>query len=151
MSVLRDFPDLPPVWMLGHGVAAWALAEVLPIGSFGGEASRALGMVLALAGAGLGAWAAVHFARGRTTIEPREEPTTLLASGPFRINRNPIYTGMALVLLGWAAWLGTPSAVLAVLPFPWVIDRRFVRGEEATLRAAFGAEADRYIAGTRRW
>lgn len=151
MSVVRDFPDLPPVWMLAHGVLAWAASEAVPLLSFGGSVARAIGAVAALAGIGLALWAAIWFARRRTTIEPREEPSTLIVEGPFRLNRNPIYTGMALVLVGWALWLGTLSAFLAVLPFPWVIDRRFVRGEETTLRDAFGAEADRYIAATRRW
>ena len=151
MSVKRDFPDLPPVWMLGFGAAAWVAAKVVPFASFSGPPARTAGLAIAAAGIALAVWASVHFARSRTTIEPREQPTTLLATGPFRINRNPIYTGMALVLLGWAIGLGALSAILAVLPFPWVIDRRFVRGEEALLRETFGAEAEAYIAETRRW
>ena len=151
MSVMRDFPDLPPVWMLGHGALAWMLAEALPLARFAGPVPRPLGAILALAGIGLAVWAAAWFARRRTTIEPREAPSALIVEGPFRVNRNPIYTGMALVLGGWALWLGTLLAVLAVLPFPFVIDRRFVRGEEAALRDAFGTDADVYIAGSRRW
>ena len=148
MSVVRDFPDLPPVWMLAHGAAAWVVARWVPLAEFGG---RTVGSIVMVLGAALAVWAALCFARGKTSIEPRERPQTLLSSGPFRINRNPIYTGMALTLLGWAIWLGALSAVLAVLFFPFVIDRRFVRGEEALLREAFGARAEAYMAETRRW
>ena len=151
MSVVRDFPDLPPVWMLGHGALAWVARELVPHGAFAGPFSRLAGTLVALAGIALAVWAAAWFARRRTTIEPRETPTALIVEGPFRINRNPIYTGMALVLGGWALWLGTLSAVLAVLPFPFVIDRRFVREEEVALREAFGGAADAYLAGSRRW
>ena len=151
MSILRDFPDLPPVWMLGHAVLAWAAAEWLPLVRFDGSIVQALGLPVAAIGIGLAVWAAVWFARKRTTIEPRHAPRALIVEGPFRLNRNPIYTGMALTLLGFALWLGTLSAILVVLPFPFIIDRRFIRGEERTLRDAFGAEADSYIAGTRRW
>lgn len=151
MSVTRDFPDLPPVWMLGHGLLAWAAARAVPLLEFDGPLARTAGAVVALGGIALAAWAAAWFARRRTTIEPREEPSALIVEGPFRLNRNPIYTGMALALLGWALWLGALSSVLAVLPFPFVIDRRFVRDEEAALREAFGPEADGYIAATRRW
>ena len=151
MSVTRDFPDLPPVWMLGHGALAWVLAETVPLMRFGGSAPRAIGAVVALSGVALAVWAALWFARRRTTIEPREEPTALIVEGPFRLNRNPIYTGMTLVLAGWALWLGALSSVLAILPFPLLIDRRFVRGEEEALRHAFGARADAYITGSRRW
>ena len=151
MSVVRDFPDLPPVWMLGHGALAWAASRFVPIVRFDGPVPSLIGAVLAGLGAGLAIWAAIWFARRRTTIEPRERPSALIVEGPFRVNRNPIYAGMTLVLLGFASWLGTLSAVLAVLPFPFVIDRRFVRGEEDALRSAFGAEAERYMAATRRW
>ena len=150
MSVARDFPDLPPIWMLGHAALAWVAADVLPLWRFEGWL-RHLGAALVVAGAGLGVWAAVWFWRKRTTIEPREEPRSLIVEGPFRLNRNPIYTGMALMLAGWGLWLGALSAVLITLPFAWVIDRRFVRDEERALRRAFGDEAERYIAKTRRW
>ena len=150
MSVVRDFPDLPPVWMLGHGLLAWGAAKTVPLVDFAAP-SRAMGALVAAAGVALAVWASIWFWRRRTTIEPREEPSALIVEGPFRVNRNPIYTGMALVLLGWALWLGALSAVLAVLPFPFVIDRRFVRGEEDALREAFGTRAERYMAGSRRW
>ena len=151
MSVTRDFPDLPPVWMLGHGVLAWALSETVPLLRLDHPIVTAAGFAFAGLGVGIAVWATVWFARKRTTIEPREEPSTLIVEGPFRLNRNPIYTGMALALLGLALWLGALSAVLAVLPFPFVIDRRFVMGEEDMLRTQFGDEAERYFRATRRW
>ena len=151
MSLARDFPDLPPLWMIGHGVAAAAVARVLPIWTFAGTTARVLGVALAAAGLVLACWAALWFLRKRTTIEPREVPQTLIVEGPFRINRNPIYTGMAAMLLGFALWLGALSALLVAALFPFVIDRRFVVGEEAALQARFGEEARRYIGGTRRW
>jgi protein-S-isoprenylcysteine O-methyltransferase Ste14 len=35
--------------------------------------------------------------------------------------------------------------------FVMIITRRFILGEEAVLRAVFGAAFDRYAAQTRRW
>ena len=148
MSVRRDFPDIPPIWALGVATLQWLAALLVPLWRF--EAGW-LGGLLALTGLALGVWAGLWFARKRTTIEPRDTPTTLIVEGPFRINRNPIYTGGALMLLGWGIWLGALSAVFLAFAFPPVITRRFIRGEEADLRAAFGAEADTYIAATRRW
>jgi protein-S-isoprenylcysteine O-methyltransferase Ste14 len=41
---------------------------------------------------------------------------------------------------------------LPLLPaFVWIITRRFILPEEARLRAAFGAEFDRWAARTPRW
>ena len=69
----------------------------------------------------------------------------------FKINRNPIYTGMALVLVGIAFWLGALSALALALCFPFVVTARFIRDEEASLRSVFGAEAEAYLRRTRRW
>ena len=151
MSIRRDFPDIPPAWFLGVLTAQWAAARALPVVAFEGVAAEAAGWALVGAGFGLAAWAAAWFRRRRTTIEPRDEPTTLIVEGPFRVNRNPIYSGMALVLTGAGLLLGAASSVALALAFPWIVTRRFVRGEEDALRAAFGEEARRYLARTRRW
>ncbi|MGP1396674.1 MAG: methyltransferase family protein [Inquilinaceae bacterium] len=151
LSIRRDFPDLPPVWALGLAVAAWAAARYVPLWSFASPTGATVGIVLILAGVILAAWSALWFRRKRTTIEPRNEPSALIIEGPFRLNRNPIYTGMALVLFGVAIWLGTLSALVVVALFPAVVTRRFVKGEEEALRRAFGAEADAYFRKTRRW
>ncbi|SHI61345.1 methyltransferase family protein [Wenxinia saemankumensis] len=148
---LRGFPDLPPVWALGTLALQWALARWLPVVRLEAPSAALAGWLFVALGLALILWSALWFRRQATPIMPRETPRRLIAAGPFRLNRNPIYTGMALALAGTGLLLGALGAILAVLPFLWIIDRRFVRGEEAGLRAAFGAEAERYIAQTRRW
>lgn len=145
--MIKGFPDLPPIWALGAAVAAAGLARWAPLAPL----PTWPGWPFAVAGFGLVGWSAWWFRAKRTTIEPHRAPTRLIVEGPYRINRNPIYTGMALVLLGWAFLLGAASALLPAAAFPWLIDRRFVRGEEAALRRAFGPEAERYFAANRRW
>ena len=147
----RRFPDLPPVWALAFALAAIALGRWLPPGPFQNPAWRWLGVALMLAGFGLAIWAARWFRRKRTTIYPSGAPTRLIVEGPFRINRNPIYTGMALILAGWAFILGSAVALVPVALFVLVITRRFIPGEEAALRRIFGAEAEDYLRRTRRW
>ncbi|EAU42844.1 Putative protein-S-isoprenylcysteine methyltransferase [Fulvimarina pelagi HTCC2506] len=151
MAMRDKFPDLPPIWAAGFFVAEWVAASVLPIVTFGAPLTAALGAIFAFAGFAIAIWAAIWFGRKKTAIEPGETPTALIVEGPFRINRNPIYTGMALVLIGVALWLGGLSSLLIALSFPSVITTRFVRDEEARLRKAFGAEAERYFAKSRRW
>lgn len=145
--MIRGFPDLPPVWAAGMALAAWALARTAPLAPL----PAAPGWLLIAAGAGQILWAARWFRARRTTIEPHRPPRALIVEGPFRINRNPIYTGMTLILLGWAFLLGAASALPPAAAFPLLIARRFIPGEEAALRQAFGAEAEAYFAATRRW
>lgn len=145
---LRFSPDLPPVWMAGFALLAWALGAWLPVLRFD---VAPLGRVLIWAGLALVLWSALWFWRKDTPIEPGHTPDALIVEGPYRLNRNPIYTGLALILLGFSLNQGALSALLPPLLYPALITRRFIRPEEDALRRAFGEEAERYIARTRRW
>ena len=139
--------DLPPVWALGAAGLSWVLARAVPIA----PTLSGLGVLVMAIGVALAVWALVWFRRKRTPFEPRETPQALVVEGPYRINRNPMYTGMTLVLLGWAFHLGALSALVPALAFPFLITRRFILDEEAALEEQFGAEATQFFAQTRRW
>ena len=151
MSIRRDFPDIPPVWAAGVLAVQWVAARWLPLLRFDAGWTGVLGWALVVVGIALAVWAALWFRRKRTSIEPRDRPTALIVEGPFRIDRNPIYAGMALVLIGAGLVLGALSSVALAFAFPWIATRRFILGEEDALRETFGAEAEAYIARTRRW
>jgi protein-S-isoprenylcysteine O-methyltransferase Ste14 len=146
---MRGFPDLPPVWFTGSAVLAWLLARYVPLVALGvpawpGWAVCAFGLLWAGS-------AALLFLVRRTPVEPRHTPRVLLADYHFRINRNPIYSGLTLMLFGWALVLGALTAFLPAVAFPVIIARRFIADEERRLRAAFGKAAEDYLARTRRW
>ena len=148
---MKGFPDLPPVWLrLGLGLA-WLLATYMPLVRLFGPVWQAAGVFLALAGLGLILWAALWFRRKRTTIEPHHAPGALIVEGPYRYSRNPIYLGLLAILTGAVLWHGALSGLPLPFAFAAILTRRFVAPEEAALRRAFGAEAERYLAGTRRW
>lgn len=148
MSRLRRL-DLPPVWAALAAALAWGLARLAPAPRL--DAGLWPPVLLAASGLGLILWSAALFLARRTPIEPGRRPRALLAAGPFRLNRNPIYTGMVLMLLAWALHLGALAALLPVLAWPVLITRRFIRAEEAALREVFGPEAEAFLARTRRW
>lgn len=141
--------DLPPVWAAVFAVLAWVLAGLMPL--MGLRSAPITALLCVIAGLVLIGWSASWFMRRATPIEPRKTPKALLVKGPYRINRNPIYTGLALILAAWALWLGALSSLLMVAAFMAVIQMRFVRAEEAGLRRAFGPEAEAYLTRTRRW
>lgn len=142
--------DLPPFWLALAVAGVWAVDAVLPVAVLG-PAGQVAGLVLAGLGAGLMAMAAAQMILARTTVIPRRTPARLMTRGAFAISRNPIYLGDALVLaaaiLWWDAWAALPILAAFVL----LIDRRFIRDEEARLRAVFGQEFDIWAAGTARW
>lgn len=141
--------DLPPVWAALAALASWGLSAAFPAPAL--HLGPALPLLLGAVGFALILWSALAFRRARTPIEPRHDARTLITGGPFRINRNPIYTGLTLILAGFALHLGSLAAWLPVAAFPAVVTRRFILDEEARLRRAFGAEAEAWIARSRRW
>jgi protein-S-isoprenylcysteine O-methyltransferase Ste14 len=140
--------DLPPIWLAGFAAATWALGQAWPVPMPGGGF---IGWSLVLTGLLLMFAAIATMAIQRTTVVPRRAPSALVVSGVFRFTRNPIYLGDAILLSGLAVLWQAPAALLLVPVFMAVIAQRFIRGEEARLRAAFGAEFDAYARRARRW
>lgn len=143
--------DIPPLWLLIGALLGWGQATFLPVGPPGGALTDLLGGLLVGGGLLLMLLAVVEFRKHSTTIVPHLTPDALITEGVFRRTRNPIYLGDVLILTGlllrWEAWLALPLAAVLVV----ILDRRFIRAEEARAREAFGPAFDAYCARTRRW
>lgn len=102
------------------------------------------GEALALAGV-------VEVVRHHTTIVPHHAVSALVTTGPYRITRNPMYTGLAIAHLGGALLAGSWWP-LATLPFALLAVRRVVIGpEERYLANTFGQPYSDYQTRVRRW
>ena len=110
-----------------------------------------LGLPLVVLGAALNLWADSLFKKGKTTVKPREMPSKLVASGPFRISRHPMYLGMAAILLGQAVFLGSLTTFAFPLIFAILMEALFISTEEENLEKAFGKEYRDYKRRVRRW
>jgi protein-S-isoprenylcysteine O-methyltransferase Ste14 len=112
-----------------------------------------LALVLVLIGLAIGISGIVAFRRARTTISPVNAgaASSLVTSGVYRFTRNPMYLGMLLMLLAWAAFLFKPVALLFVAIFALYINRFQIKPEEQVLSSLFGAEYIAYAARVRRW
>lgn len=143
----------PPLVALAFAVVMAACARLLPWATlrFSGQALAA-GAVLAAALAVM-AVAIGQFARSRTTIDPLhlDKTRVLVASGIFRVTRNPMYLALALILAAWAVWLGNAAGVVLIAAFVAYIDRLQIAPEERALRTKFGEEFEAYARKVRRW
>jgi protein-S-isoprenylcysteine O-methyltransferase Ste14 len=110
-----------------------------------------LGMLLVAAGAGLSAYAAALFSGHATTKNPHGEATMLVSEAPYTFTRNPMYLGLAAILLGFAIFFGSPAMLIAPLVFFLMIDRMLIPEEEATLERLFGEQYLDYKRRVRRW
>jgi protein-S-isoprenylcysteine O-methyltransferase Ste14 len=156
LTKLRDLPparllDMPPVWLALFVALAWVQARYLPVWPWSYPMIDLLAGVLVGAGLLLMGLALAEMRRARTTIIPHLPPDALVTTGVFNRSRNPVYLGDTLVLAGlvlfWRAW---PSLLLVPL-FMWLVTDRFIRPEEARLRARFGAQFEHWARRVRRW
>lgn len=96
-------------------------------------------------------WCRSLFLKSKTTLSPYESPTSLLTSGPYQISRNPIYLGMAAILIGTAIWLGSWIAFAFSAVFIVIIETSFIPLEERKLEKTFGKRYLEYKRKVRRW
>ncbi|MGA8461422.1 MAG: isoprenylcysteine carboxylmethyltransferase family protein [Streptosporangiaceae bacterium] len=108
--------------------------------------------VVIAAGAALYGWCVWNFAAvGQGTPGPWDAPQRVVATGPYRWVRNPIYIGALLVVLG-EAWLFASPWLLAYAAAMAVCCHLFVTGyEERALRRRFDGSYLDYRRAVPRW
>jgi len=152
--MLPDRPGvvaLPPLIYLAALILGVALQQFVPIPLPVPTAARWIAGVAGLAGAIFMATARFTFVRAGTNVNPMKPAISLVANGPFRFSRNPMYVGMATAFTGLA--LATRIGWLLVLMIPvlalmhWGVILR----EERYLGAKFGAEYEAYRGRVRRY
>jgi protein-S-isoprenylcysteine O-methyltransferase Ste14 len=142
---------LPPVYFLTALIAMVALHYIVPGAQLFGWPFRYSGALLLIGGIALILWAAVLFQQAGTAIKPFQESSALVAGGPYRVTRNPMYVGMVGALLGVGVLLGSATPFLVVPTFAVLIDLHFIAAEEATLERVFGSTYIDYKSKVRRW
>ena len=141
----------PPLIYIGGFLLGVALEAALPVGglpSILAWLAALIGVAIFLA---LDGSAMLHFIRAKTGVLPISPTTAFVTSGPYRITRNPMYLGMAVLYVGLALSLGVIWA-LAFLPVVLLaVDRYVIPPEERHLEAKFGDEYRDYKSRVRRW
>jgi protein-S-isoprenylcysteine O-methyltransferase Ste14 len=131
----------------------WVIAQFTPSVQMPEQLRVWLAAALAVAGFATAASGVALFTRAHTTIHPDspQKTSTLVTSGVYRLTRNPMYLGLALLLIGWAVWLTSLLALVGVAVFVLYIYRFQIRPEERVLATKFPAEYPAYQARVRRW
>lgn len=144
-------PLVPPVYFLAALGMMAVLHTWFPVFQWLASPYRYSGIVVIVLSIGLILWAALLFKRADTGIVPFTPATSLVAVGPYRFTRNPMYLGMAGTLLGVALLFGTLAPLMMVPVFVLLIEWRFIRAEEAMLTVNFGEAYTAYKGRVRRW
>jgi protein-S-isoprenylcysteine O-methyltransferase Ste14 len=109
------------------------------------------GALLAAGGLVWMSWAWALFRAAGTPVRPSETPLQLIEEGPYRFGRNPMYLGIATLLLGAALGLGAPLLAVSALLFAALVNAVHIPDEEAQMARRFGGWWRDYVASTRRW
>jgi protein-S-isoprenylcysteine O-methyltransferase Ste14 len=88
---------------------------------------------------------------GRGTVAPWDPTSRLVVRGPYRHVRNPMISGVACVVLGEAALLGSVSLLIWFGAFVAVNAVYLPLVEEPGLVRRFGADYEAYRAHVPRW
>lgn len=144
--------DTPPAWLIACLVLAWCQVTYLPLGlGFGDVWADLLGGLLVGGGLVLIGLAISEMRRQKTTILPHETPSHLVQSGIFKRSRNPIYLGDVMILAGLILYFDAVLALPLIPVLTWILEKRFIIGEEDRMRRSFRADWARYEQKTRRW
>jgi protein-S-isoprenylcysteine O-methyltransferase Ste14 len=93
------------------------------------------------------------FRASKTTVNPRRPDlaSDLVVSGIYQYTRNPMYLGLAILLVGWSFYLSNPFSLLCVIGFIAYIGRFQIQPEEKVLTELFGEDFITYQNQVRRW
>lgn len=139
------------MWLGAALLLIWACNDLCPGGHWLAAPWTHAGWFVMAGGTALGLSSIARFRRVGTGVVPFTPATALVEGGAYRWTRNPMYVALVTVAVGLAVRLPAATA-LAVPPLLWlVLDRRFVRREEAFLRERFRAAYDEYCARVPRW
>ncbi|MFC3199576.1 methyltransferase family protein [Parapedobacter deserti] len=145
----------PDIILLSCGTLMWLLARYLP--GFGFEIGyhAVLALIIFLSGLVIIFSAKATLYKHGTTERPGRrslpEVSTLVTTGIYGFSRNPVYLGMAVLLIGWTVMLTNWTAIIGVAVFAGVITGFQIIPEEKTLEYVFGDEYRRYKSRVRRW
>lgn len=143
----------PPVLLVAIAFGMWWLTELGPAMPMPPALRGALVAVIALAGVAFNVSGFRAIRRVGSTIDPTRpaSASALVVEGPFRISRNPMYVGFALLLLAWAFYLQSAWGLIGPALFVVYLNQFQIGPEERALADKFGNSFSKYRSRVRRW
>ncbi len=146
----------PPVVGLLFCVIIWAISTltyVLPVSIISQQQGLLSAVILLILGFSFAISGGISFRMAKTTVNPLKPETAsaLVTSGVFKYSRNPMYVGLAIILLAWTIYLAAPFGLIGVLGFIAYIQRFQIVPEERAMHKLFGDEFEAYQSTVRRW
>lgn len=98
-------------------------------------------------------WAAFLFKKQQTTVNPfrPNKTSSIVASGPYKFTRNPMYLSMLLLIISSGLWFHHWSMIPVAFLFWLYMSYEQIKPEELALIEKFGTDYSDYMTKVRRW
>jgi len=155
MATSTDNPGVaarPPLLYGGAFVLVLVFHWFWPMPIFGHAVALWPGFVLVVLGVGIAAWGRRTMQAAGTNVNPAlPTTTTIVASGPFRFSRNPLYLALTLLYFGLTLAFNTWWGIVVLIPLLIIMHRGVVLREERYLDQKFGETYRQYRSKVRRY
>ena len=143
----------PPAYMVIFAISMWFLDKNYPLAEILFAPWNKIGFIIIGLALLLDLSSLFLFFKRKTTPNPfvPKNASKLVTSGLYRYTRNPMYLGLAIVLTGWAIYLGSLSPFLLIPIFIVVLTVQQICPEEEILSEKFGQDYIDYKESVRRW
>jgi protein-S-isoprenylcysteine O-methyltransferase Ste14 len=143
----------PPVYMVLAIMSIFYGQSFFPLLSFGLVEQKLIGIFLGIVGVVISIVSVQRFRQFGTTIQPHklDEAKHLVSDGIYNYSRNPMYLGMAILIVSAGIYVGSFLFLPALVAFVLIINKFQIAPEEAALERLFGQEYLDFKMRTRRW
>lgn len=141
----------PPLLLLLSILIGVGLQFIYPVHLIRPIIRFVLGASMIGMGLGVILYCARLFKKTETAIEPWKKTSHIIASGPYKWSRNPIYLSFVVIGLGFAFALDNLWIAVMQVPLVAIITVVVIRKEERYLQQKFGISYQAYKSEVRRW
>ena len=150
----KDNPGViafPPLILATYVVVGGFTHWLWPIPLLPSPSARTIGVILAVAAGAQAFWATRIMKRAGTNVRPSQPTTAIVAAGPYRYTRNPMYLSLCLLYLGLSLLINGVLPVFFLVPLALTLHFGVIKREERYLAAKFGETYLAYQRRVRRW
>jgi protein-S-isoprenylcysteine O-methyltransferase Ste14 len=154
MTESSDHPGViapPPLLYGGAFFIALLLHWLWPLPIFPQVSALWTGLVLIALAVALAISGRQALVAAGTNVNPYKPSTAVVASGPYRFTRNPLYVSLTVMLLGLTLGFNSWWGLVLLIPLLLVMHFGVILREERYLERKFGDDYRRYRSAVRRY
>ena len=151
MAEIKKITIKPPHIALVLFFLSWLASYILPQFNLIRKPYNNIGIFIFFLGLFSLFWSFYLFKKNKTPVIPGQKPTFVVAEGPYKFTRNPMYLGVTIALLGASVYIGNLLSLLSPAIFFLIMNYYFVPFEERLMEQLFGKKYLNYKKKVRRW